>query len=240
MHAEKTKFYILQYIQYLGTNIYVKFMFSILILLEREIYLIIVLGVAIIVTFLMILHKRGKDKIDIVNITASTSFADHLDLGKVGLALEGFERKKGYFKAFTYRLKYPKVSVFIFKSGKANCSGARDLADISWACKKISLAFKKIGIESYDNPSIVIQNVMAVYNIKKDLNLPHIAMILGLENVEYSPWEFPDLVYRIEEPKVSMMLFSSGKIVCTGAKNEADIEIGIKILKKTLRNADLI
>ncbi len=65
-------------------------------------------------------------------------------------------------------------------------------------------------------------------------------MILGLENVGYSSWEFPDLVYRIDEPKVSMMLFSSGKIICTGAKKETDIEIGIKILKKTLRNADLI
>ncbi len=216
-------------------------MFNILIHLKREIYPIIALSVAIIVgTILMILQKRGKDKINIVNIMASTSFADHLDLGKVGLALEGFERKKGRFKGFTYRLKYPRVSVFIFKSGKANCSGARNLADISWACNRISLAFKKVGIESYDKPAIVIQNVMAVYNIKKELNLPYIAMTLGLENVEYSPWEFPDLVYRIDEPKVSMMLFRSGKIICTGAKNEADIEIGIKILKKTLRNAELI
>ena len=216
-------------------------MFNILIHLKREIYPIIALSVAIIVgTILMILQKRGKDKINIVNIMASTSFADHLDLDKVGLALEGFERKKGRFKGFTYRLKYPRVSVFIFKSGKANCSGARNLADISWACNRISLAFKKVGIESYDKPAIVIQNVMAVYNIKKELNLPYIAMTLGLENVEYSPWEFPDLVYRIDEPKVSMMLFRSGKIICTGAKNEADIEIGIKILKKTLRNAELI
>ena len=122
----------------------------------------------IIETFFVILCKRGKDKINIVNIMASTTFADHLDLGKVGLALEGFGLKKDHFKAFTYRLKYPKVSVFIFKSGKANFSGTRGLADIYWACKKINFAFKKIGIESYDNPSIVIQNVMAVYNIKKE------------------------------------------------------------------------
>ena len=216
-------------------------MFNILIQLEREIHLIIALSVVIIVgIILMKLKKPGNDKINIVNIMASTSFADHLDLDKVGLALEGFERKKGRFKGFTYRLKYPRVSVFIFKSSKANCSGARNLADISWAFNRISLAFKKVGIQSDDKPAIVIQNVMAVYNIKKELNLPYIAMTLGLENVEYSPWEFPDLVYRVEDPRVSMMLFSSGKIICTGAKSEVDIKMGIKKLKKTLRNEDLI
>jgi transcription initiation factor TFIID TATA-box-binding protein len=170
---------------------------------------------------------------------ASTSFADHLDLGKVGLALNGFERRKGRFRAFTYRLEYPKVSVSIFKSGKVNFNGAKDIASITWAYKKISLGFKRVGIEVYDNSPIIISNMVAVYNMKKELNLPYIAMTLGLENVEYTP-EFPDLVYRIEEPKVSMMLFASGKIICTGAKKESDIVDGIRIMRKTLKKANVM
>lgn len=216
-------------------------MANILIQLTKEIYplIAILLVIIIIGAFLFILWNSRKVEIKIVNIMASISLADHLDLGRVAMALEGFGRKKGRFRAFTYRLEYPKVLVSIFKSGKANCNGARDIDAISWACKKIIMGFKRVGIELYDNPSFTINNVVAVYNMKKELNLPYIAMTLGLENVEYSP-EFPDLVYRIEEPKVSMMLFTSGKIVCTGAKNEDYIKNGIKIMRKTLRKANLI
>jgi len=73
-----------------------------------------------------------------------------------------------------------------------------------------------------------------------ELNLTDIAMSLGLENVEYEPEQFPGLVYRIEEPKVVLLLFGSGKVVCTGAKKKEEIVEAIKKLKKELENVGLI
>ena len=43
-------------------------------------------------------------------------------------------------------------------------------------------------------------------------------MSLGFENVEYEPEAFPGLVYRMADPKVVLMLFGSGKMVCVGAR----------------------
>jgi transcription initiation factor TFIID TATA-box-binding protein len=80
----------------------------------------------------------------------------------------------------------------------------------------------------------VVQNIVAVYDLNMQLNLTNIAMSLGLENVEYEPEQFPGLVYRIEEPKVVLLLFGSGKVVCTGAKEKGEIAQAVKILRKDL------
>jgi TATA binding protein of transcription factor TFIID len=70
---------------------------------------------------------------------------------------------------------------------------------------------KKAKIEVYDNPDIIVQNIVAVYDLEASLNLTDIAMSLGLENVEYEPEQFPGLVYRVEEPKVVLLLFGSAR-----------------------------
>jgi transcription initiation factor TFIID TATA-box-binding protein len=56
-----------------------------------------------------------------------------------------------------------------------------------------------------------------------ELNLNEVAVAFGLENVEYEPEQFPGLVYRVKKPHVVMLLFGSGKIVCTGGKNTEDV-----------------
>ncbi|MEM3036138.1 MAG: TATA-box-binding protein, partial [Thermoplasmata archaeon] len=80
----------------------------------------------------------------------------------------------------------------------------------------------------------IVQNIVAVYDLGVELNLTDIAMSLGLENVEYEPEQFPGLVYRVEDPKVVLLLFGSGKVVCTGAKRKEEIIEAVNKLKKEL------
>jgi len=61
-----------------------------------------------------------------------------------------------------------------------------------------------------------------------------------LENIEYEPEQFPGLVYRIKEPKVAMLLFGSGKIVCTGARKVSDVSVAVDKLSKELSSLGLI
>ncbi|MEM4058505.1 MAG: TATA-box-binding protein, partial [Thermoplasmata archaeon] len=93
---------------------------------------------------------------------------------------------------------------------------------------------KSADIDVYDEPEIIVQNIVAVYDLNAELNLTDIAMSLGLENVEYEPEQFPGLVYRVEDPKVVLLLFGSGKVVCTGAKKEEEILEAVAKLKKEL------
>jgi transcription initiation factor TFIID TATA-box-binding protein len=56
----------------------------------------------------------------------------------------------------------------------------------------------------------------------------------------YEPEQFPGLIYRMDEPKVVVLLFASGKLVCTGAKKEQDVYDAVRKLHKILEDQDLI
>jgi transcription initiation factor TFIID TATA-box-binding protein len=179
-------------------------------------------------------------KIVVENIVASTSLADRLDLDAIALTLEGAEYEPEQFPGLIYRLKKPKTAMLIFRSGKANCTGGKNLDDVRTTIDKVIETLGKAGVDVYKKPVITVQNMVAVYDLEADLNLNAIAISLGLENVEYEPEQFPGLVYRIRDPKVVMLLFGSGKVVCTGARKIEDIEIAVKRLREELTAAGLI
>jgi len=56
----------------------------------------------------------------------------------------------------------------------------------------------------------------------------------------YEPEQFPGLIYRMDEPKVVILVFASGKLVCTGAKKESQVYIAVKQLQETLEARGLI
>ena len=85
---------------------------------------------------------------------------------------------------------------------------------------------------------IKIQNIVASANLQSTLNLEAVA--LELENTEYEPEQFPGLVYRLSDPKVVLLLFGSGKVVCTGAKTKQDARLGVENAKARLSELDLI
>jgi len=128
-----------------------------------------------------------REKITIENIVASTSLAEHLDLSRIALALDGSEYEPEQFPGLIYRLQEPKTAVLIFRSGKVNCTGAKNIEDVKRTIKIIIDKLKAADIEVYDDPQIIVQNIVAVYDLESELNLTDIAMSLGLENVEYEP-----------------------------------------------------
>jgi transcription initiation factor TFIID TATA-box-binding protein len=83
-----------------------------------------------------------------------------------------------------------------------------------------------------------IENVVAsaTLNQKVDLN----TVVKGYPGVEYRPEQFPGLIYRMEEPKVVILLFASGKLVCTGAKKEQDVHDAVLKLHGILEEQALI
>jgi len=177
------------------------------------------------------------------NIVASTSFADKLDLDAIAQALEESEYEPEQFPGLVYRLKIPKTATLLFRSGKANCTGAKNIEDVRKTVNIIADKLRKMeipGVYKNKDLEIVIQNIVAISDLKTELNLNEVAMGLGLENVEYEPEQFPGLVYRLKEPKVAMLLFGSGKIVCAGARKTEDVSIAVDKLSAELSSLDLI
>jgi transcription initiation factor TFIID TATA-box-binding protein len=80
---------------------------------------------------------------------------------------------------------------------------------------------------------IDIQNIVASINLETEIPLGK--LLAKLKGSEYEPEQFPGLVYRIEEPRAAMLIFSSGKIVCTGARSLTDVESLFRMITKSLK-----
>lgn len=81
---------------------------------------------------------------------------------------------------------------------------------------------------------IKVENVVAFVSLNKPI--PLTKLITSVENAEYEPEQFPGLIYRIGEPRVAFLIFSSGKIICTGAHNMDDIQLALVKLKEKLES----
>ena len=179
-------------------------------------------------------------EIKVQNIVASATFAEKLDLDMIAQSLEDTEYEPEQFPGLVYRLSNPKTATLLFISGKANITGAKSIEDVRKTIDIIAEKLKKLGIDVYKDIKIVVQNMVATADLGGELNLSEVAVALGLENVEYEPEQFPGLVYRIREPKVAMLLFGSGKIVCAGARNTEDVSKAVEKLSQELSSLRLL
>lgn len=177
--------------------------------------------------------KKGLD-IEIVNIVVSTSLKHDIPLEKMAATLSNTEYNPEQFPGLVIRIKDPKTSALVFSSGNVVCTGARSMQKVEESIVKIIESLKKIGITITIKPEVQIQNMVASGSIGMDLNLNTLAM--KLDNTEYEPEQFPGLVFKLMEAKATFLLFSNGKIVCTGTRSEADVYRAVKMLIGHLKN----
>jgi transcription initiation factor TFIID TATA-box-binding protein len=160
-----------------------------------------------------------------------------LDLPALAISLEGADYDPEQFPGLIYRMKDPKAATLLFHSGKVVCTGAKSREQVKVAISKVIKQIEKAGIHIKDEPKIEVQNVVATFDLGQQVNLNAVAISLGLEKVEYEPEQFPGLVYRMTVPKVVLLLFGSGKVVCTGARTPQDVEEAVDKITIELRAA---
>lgn len=175
---------------------------------------------------------RDEGDIKIVNIVVSTSLEHDVPLEKMAAVLPNTEYNPEQFPGLVIRIKEPKTSALIFSSGKVVCTGAQTLEKVDQSIEKIIQALKRIDIDIKIKPEITVQNVVASGSIGMDLNLNKLAM--RLDNTEYEPEQFPGLVYKLDEAKATFLLFSNGKIVCTGTKSKEQVMAAVERLVEIL------
>ncbi|MBI2654690.1 TATA-box-binding protein [Candidatus Woesearchaeota archaeon] len=177
--------------------------------------------------------KETKRDIKVVNIVVSTSLKHDIPLEKMAATLSNTEYNPEQFPGLVIRIKEPKTSALIFSSGKVVCTGARSMDKVEESIKKIIKSLEKINVKITIKPEIKIQNIVASGSVGMDLNLNTLAM--KLENTEYEPEQFPGLVYKLAAAKATFLLFSNGKIVCTGTKSEKEVHAALDKLIENLK-----
>ncbi len=181
----------------------------------------------------------AKKTIKIENVVASTAIGHEIDLKHVTMAIGG-DYDPEQFPGLVYRTKDPRTAALIFRSGRIVCTGARCIADVSRGLDKVFNQLKSADIEVIPDPEVIVQNIVASADLGSVLNLNAICIGLGLENVEYEPEQFPGLVLRLNQPKVVVLLFGSGKLVITGGKKPKDAEEAVDYIVKELEGLALL
>ena len=176
-----------------------------------------------------------SSEIKIVNVVVSTKIGDDIDLEYVADILDNSEYEPEQFPGLVCRLSDPKVALLIFRSGKLNCTGAKSKEDAIIAINKVMGYLREAGLDLIDTPEVKVQNMVATAELGMEPNLDDLST---LERTEYEPEQFPGLVYRMESPKVVLLVFGSGKVVITGLKNKEDAYTALEKIKNTVKELE--
>ena len=171
--------------------------------------------------------------IRVVNIVVSTSLEQDIPLEKMAATLPNTEYNPEQFPGLVIRIKEPKTSALIFSSGNVVCTGAKSMDKVEESINKIIKSLEKINVKVTIKPKIKIQNIVASGTVGMDLNLNTLAM--KLKNTEYEPEQFSGLVYKLIDAKATFLLFSNGKVVCTGTKSEDEVHAALDKLIQNLK-----
>jgi len=185
-------------------------------------------------------HRGDKLEISykVVNIvaTAITEIDGALDLNQIIQKISNVEYHPDRFPGLIMRIENPHATLLIFSSGKMVITGLKKTTDASLAAQQAVGKMQNIGFK-IKNPKVTIQNIVATssLNMNVDLNV----LTIMMDNVMYEPEVFPAAIYKMQVPKVVFLIFSSGKIVCLGAKEKSIIDEAIPILIKQLRESEV-
>ena len=181
---------------------------------------------------------QTKPIVSIVNVVASAYVDQRIDLNEITKKFPDTEYHPEQFPGLVFRIKSPKTATLIFSSGKMVCTGAKSEEQSVSAVKSVVQKLRKGKIKIKNDPVITIKNIVASVNLGGKVHLEQVAR--SLPRSMYEPEQFPGLIHRMLDPKTVILVFATGKLVCTGAKKESDVYRSVHNLHAILEEKELM
>jgi len=181
---------------------------------------------------------QTKPLISIENVVASASIDQSLDLKDITKKFPDVEWNPEQFPGAVFRLKSPKTATLLFRTGKMVCTGAKSEEMARKAVSNVVQKLRKGGIKIEKDATVTVQNIVASINLGGRIHLEEVAR--RLPRSMYEPEQFPGLIHRMLDPKTVILIFSTGKLVCTGGKTEKDVYRSVNQLHNLLEEKDLM
>ena len=162
-------------------------------------------------------------RMGIESISATMDMGRDIDIQQVHAAFGDGKKHRMKNGGLSYRIRKPDVTVELYPSGKINLVGLMTMGDVESAKKAVLSDLESAGIVPSAPPEPKIYNMVASGDLGTALDLPGLYLELGPAKAEYEPEQFSGLIYRMDDPKVTVLIFNSGKIVCTGSPNPNDL-----------------
>jgi transcription initiation factor TFIID TATA-box-binding protein len=118
------------------------------------------------------------------------------------------------------------------------CTGAKSEEMAIKAVNTVVQKLRKGKVKVKKDAVITVQNMVASINLGGKIHLEQAARTLPRSM--YEPEQFPGLIHRMLDPKTVILIFASGKLVCTGAKTEKDVYRSVNSLHSLLEEKELM
>jgi transcription initiation factor TFIID TATA-box-binding protein len=174
-------------------------------------------------------------KVKVENVVAVAMLGVDVPLDKLVSQTEKAEYEPEHTSGLVYKPGEKGVAALIFSSGKIVCIGTKSVDQAKETVKQVVEKIKKIGVNVPSDFKMEIESIVASSSIPVQPDLKEVAS--SLENGEYDPGKLPALVYRLPDSKVSIMLFQSGKTICSGARSMDEVQHALHKLKDALHKA---
>ncbi len=181
---------------------------------------------------------QTKPVIRIENVVASASVGQELVLLDIQEKFPGTEYHPEQFPGLVFRLAVPKTATLIFRTGKMVCTGGKSEEMAIQAVNTVVRKLRKGGISIQNDATVTVQNIVAAIDLGGKIHIEDAARTLPRSM--YEPEQFPGLIHRMVDPKTVILLFASGKLVCTGGKTEDDVFRSVHNLHAVLEEKDLM
>ncbi len=177
-------------------------------------------------------EKPFSYKIENVVATVTLEIKENLNLMEIARKYPDVEYNPERFPGLIMRIKEPKATILIFSTGKLVVTGLRAASEAESVVTQALDRLRACDIE-IPKPEIIIQNIVASgdLNCMVDLNMAAVVMEYSM----YEPEVFPGLIYRMQVPKSVFLIFSTGRIVCTGAKSKEVVAEAVEKLYGVVR-----
>ncbi|MEM3004472.1 MAG: TATA-box-binding protein [Candidatus Bathyarchaeia archaeon] len=177
-------------------------------------------------------------RLSVENVVASGKLEQRLDLNLISETIPGARYNPERFPGLFFNLKRPRCLLLVFNSGRIISMGTKSVRQAKRAIVNAVEQLRSAGATILSKPKIEIQNMVACADLRIKVDLEDLAMTL--RRTIYEPENFPGLIYMMDEPRVTLLLFTNGKVVCAGAKSEDEVLSAVGRLHRTLQSEGLI
>ncbi len=181
-------------------------------------------------------EEKFTYKIENVVATVVADIDEKMDLNIIARRYSDVEYNPERFPGLVMRIKEPKATILVFSTGKMVVTGMRKADHAEAVVENVLERISKCKL-NISNPVITIQNIVASGDLKCSIDLNMAAVVM--EYSMYEPEVFPGLIYRMQVPKTVFLIFSTGRIVCTGGKTKEIVREACEKLYYAVREYDV-
>jgi transcription initiation factor TFIID TATA-box-binding protein len=122
--------------------------------------------------------------------------------------------------------------VAFYRSGKCSIAGGNSVEHFYEVAKRVNNVVRDI-LEFEYEPKVEISNIVATWDTGSPIPLEALTIELGMTQTDYEPEQFPALMYREEDYVI--LVFASGKLLCTGLTDLDDVTDAIENMVSRLQ-----